>query len=69
MRSHYGRPTRPPKREIDVDLSEVQPANAKADLAAAETLARQALKDNPRDTDYSSLLNQILAKEQAKPTK
>ena len=55
--------------QVDVDLSEVQPASAKADLAAAEALARQALKDNPRDTDYSSLLNQILAKEQAQSGK
>ena len=52
--------------EVDLDLSEVQPANAKADLAAAESLARQALRDNPRDTAYSGLLNQILAKEKAK---
>jgi hypothetical protein len=49
--------------EVDLDLSQVQPANAQADLAAGATLARQAIKDNPRDTSYQALLRQIQAAE------
>jgi O-antigen ligase len=41
------------------DLSQVQPAKAKADLAAAADAARHALKDNPLNADYSKLLAQI----------
>ncbi len=52
--------------EVYLDLSEVQPANAPADLAAAASLARQAIKDNPRDPAYQTLLSQISARQHAK---
>ena len=41
------------------ELSQVQPAQAKADLAAATVAVRHALKDNPLNADYSALLAQI----------
>jgi O-antigen ligase len=46
--------------QVDIDLADVEPASAKADLAAAVLLARQAVRDNPRDTDDQSLLSQAL---------
>ncbi len=49
--------------EVDVDLSEVQPANAPADLAQAASEARQAVKDNPRDSANQALLSEVLAKQ------
>ena len=54
--------------EVDLDLSEVQPANAQADLGEAASLAQKAIKDNPRDSSYPALLAQIQAaqKKQAK---
>jgi O-antigen ligase len=55
--------------EVDIDLSELQPADASADLAAAASLARQAIKDNPRDTAYHSLLSQIVARQHPKAAK
>jgi len=55
--------------EVDVDLSEVQPANAQADLAQAATVAHEAVKDNPRDSAYQSLLSEVLAKQRAASAK
>ena len=55
--------------EVYIDLSELQPSNAKADLETGASLARQAIKDNPRDTSYQALLTQILTAEKAKTGK
>lgn len=52
--------------EVDIDLSEAQPADAKADLDQAAALARQAIRDNPRDSDYHTLLSEVLAKQHPK---
>ncbi len=55
--------------EVDVDLSEVQPANAQADLAEAASLARQAIKGNPRDSAYQTLLSEVLSKARSAASK
>ena len=51
--------------QVDMDLARIEPAGAHADLAAAASLARQAIKDNPRDPDYHTLLAQVLASERS----
>jgi hypothetical protein len=57
--------------EADVDgyLSEVQPAQARSDLAAAAALARKAISDNPLNTDYRAFLKQVLAAQHPKVAK
>ena len=55
--------------EVYADLAEVEPANAKADLATAASLVRKAIHDNPRDTAYTSLLAQVVAHQHQKPSK
>jgi hypothetical protein len=57
--------------EADVDgyLSEVQPAQAHSDLTAAATLARQAISEDPRNTNYLAFLKQVLAAEHPKVAK
>lgn len=52
-----------PSSEADVDLAlaGVQSADAVNDLTAAEALARQAIRDDPRDSSYRSLLSKIVA--------
>jgi len=57
--------------EADVDgyLSEVQPAQAHPDLAAAAVLARKAITENPLNTDYLAFLKQVLAAEHPKAAK
>jgi hypothetical protein len=54
--------------EADVDgyLSEVQPAQARLDLASAAALARKAISENPLNTDYRAFLKQVLASQHAK---
>ncbi len=57
--------------EADVDgyLSEVQPTEAHSDLAAAVALARQAISEDPRNTNYLAFLKQVLAGEHPKVAK
>ena len=45
--------------KLDVNLADIQPTQAVADLNAAVSAAGKALQDNPRDADYSKLLAQI----------
>ena len=57
--------------EADVDgyLSEVQPAQARSDLAAAAALTRKAISENPLNSDYRAFLNQVLAAQHPKVAK
>jgi hypothetical protein len=55
--------------EIYGYLSEVQTADAKGDLDAAASLARQAIRDSPRDPTYRELLQQVMTAERPKAAK
>ena len=57
--------------EADVDgyLSELQPAQSHSDLTAAAALARRAIGESPRNTDYLAFLKQVLAAEHPKVNK
>jgi hypothetical protein len=46
--------------QVDLELAQLQPAQAKADLAAAASLDRAAIRDSPRDSSYRTLLSKIL---------
>jgi len=47
--------------EVEMDLARLQPSSARADLATAVSLTHEALKDNPRDPAFHSLLSAALA--------
>jgi putative inorganic carbon (HCO3(-)) transporter len=47
--------------QADLELAQLQPADKRVDLVAAAKLAREAIKDDPRDSSYHTLLSQILA--------
>ncbi|HXW79893.1 MAG TPA: O-antigen ligase family protein, partial [Acidimicrobiales bacterium] len=55
--------------EVYTDLAEVEPSDAKADLAEAAALVRKAMHDNPRDTTYNTLLAQVVARQHQKSSK
>ncbi|HUB71884.1 MAG TPA: O-antigen ligase family protein [Acidimicrobiales bacterium] len=57
---HLGGEYQASEAGIYQELAELQPTATKADLAAAEALARQAVKDNPRNTTYTGLLSKIV---------
>jgi O-antigen ligase len=47
--------------QVDLELAQLQPSDKGSDLAAAATLARQAITDSPRDASYRELRSKILA--------
>ncbi len=51
--------------EVYGELSQLQPAHAQADLAAAAASVRHALRDNPLDSSYAKLLAQVQRNESA----
>jgi len=49
--------------DLDMELSQIQPATARADIAKALLLAEQAVHDSPRDSAYRSFLATVKAAE------
>ncbi|HMK96293.1 MAG TPA: O-antigen ligase family protein [Acidimicrobiales bacterium] len=47
--------------EVDILLAQLEPDQRQAEIRAAVGLARQAVKDNPRNPTYTSLLRTVLA--------
>jgi O-antigen ligase len=55
--------------QVDLELASLQPSSAEAELSAAVSLARQAVTDNPRDSQYRQLLSQALVAQLRETTK
>ena len=49
--------------QVDLELASTQSSSARAELDAAVSLSHQAIKDDPRDSDYHQLLSEVLAAE------
>jgi hypothetical protein len=54
---------------VYLDLARVEPSAASADLATAAALARKAIHDNPRDSQYQTILTEALAGSHHKSSK